>query len=199
MKSVFATAVALLHLASARLPSTPIDQLRKSSALAAVLEKRDVDPALLYPAHTLSVPVDHFHNDSQYAPHSSDDFPLRYWFDATYYKPGGPVIVLESGETSGVGRLPFLQKGIVYQLSKASGGLGVILEHRYYGNSMPTPNLSTENLRFLTTDQALADTAYFARNVVFPGLEHLNLTSHTTPWIAYGRHTIDLVFTPSML
>jgi hypothetical protein len=24
----------------------------------------DVDPSLLYPAHNLSVPIDHFHNDS---------------------------------------------------------------------------------------------------------------------------------------
>lgn len=31
--------------------------------------KRDVNPSLLYPAHNLSVPIDHFHNDSLYEPH----------------------------------------------------------------------------------------------------------------------------------
>lgn len=185
MRSLLVALLPLLHLASAKLPSAPISQLRQSSS-PSTLAKRDVNPSLLYPTHNLSVPVDHFHNESKYEPHSDATFPLRYWFDATYYKPGGPVIVLESGETSAVGRLPFLQKGIVYQLAKATGGLGVILEHRYYGESIPTPDLSTANLRFLTTDQALADTAFFARNVIFPGLEHLDLTSHATPWIAYG-------------
>lgn len=117
---------------------------------------------------------------------SDDTFNLRYWFDASNYQEGGPVIVLQSGETSGVGRLPFLQKGIVSILTKATGGLGVILEHRYYGTSFPVSDLSTESMRFLTTDQALADMAYFAQNVQFEGLEELNLTAPNVPYIAYG-------------
>lgn len=113
-------------------------------------------------------------------------FNLRYYFDASHYKQGGPVIVLQGGETSAAGRLPYLQKGIVAQLAEATGGIGVILEHRYYGTSFPTANLSTESLRFLTTEQALADQAYFAQNIVFPGLESMNLTAPGTPYIAYG-------------
>ncbi|KAK3330749.1 serine carboxypeptidase S28-domain-containing protein [Apodospora peruviana] len=150
------------------------------------LAARDVDPSTLYPARTISVPIDHFHNDSLYEPHTNDTFELRYWFDPSHYKKGGPVIVLQSGETSGVGRLPFLQKGIVAMLAQATGGLGVILEHRYYGKSFPTANLSTESLRFLTTDQSVADMAFFAKHVVFEGLEHLDLTAPKTPYIAYG-------------
>jgi hypothetical protein len=38
----------------------------------------------------------------------------------------------------------------------------------------------------LTTDQALADTAYFAKNVKFEGLEDVDFNPETTPWIAYG-------------
>jgi hypothetical protein len=152
----------------------------------ALLKRQAPNPATLYPPYTLSVPVDHFHNDSSYEPHSNGTFDLRYWFDDRFYKKGGPVIVLGAGETSGQGRLPFLQKGIVAILAEATGGLGVILEHRYYGSSYVTPDLSTENLRFLTTDQALADTAYFAKNIVFPGYEDVDLTAPTTPWIAYG-------------
>ncbi|KAI1474070.1 peptidase S28 [Daldinia eschscholtzii] len=150
------------------------------------LSAREIDLQALYPEYNLSTPIDHFHNDSSYEPHSNGTFNLRYWFDAQYYKPGGPVIVLTGGETNGAGRLPFLQKGIVYQLAKATGGLGVILEHRYYGKSIPTPDFSTENLRFLTTDQALADTAYFAKNVKFAGLGDVDLSPEKTPWIAYG-------------
>jgi hypothetical protein len=151
-----------------------------SSALVA----RDLQD--LYPARTIQVPVDHFHNDSIYEPHSDETFSLRYWFDASHYRKGGPVIVLQGGETSGLGRLPFLQKGIVAQLAQATHGLGVILEHRYYGESYPTSDFSTESLRFLTTDQALADMAYFAEHVVFEGLEHLDLTAAKNPYIAYG-------------
>ncbi|KAK4197175.1 putative serine protease [Triangularia verruculosa] len=162
------------------------DQMEERELKEARIMARDNDLEKLYPAHTIQIPIDHFHNDSIYEPHTTDTFALRYWFDATHYKPGGPVIVLQGGETDGAGRLPYLQKGIVAQLSEATNGLGVIFEHRYYGESHPTPDFSTKNLRFLTTDQALADQAYFAQNVVFPGLEHLNLTSHKVPYIAYG-------------
>ncbi|MCJ1479826.1 hypothetical protein MMC13_008512 [Lambiella insularis] len=148
--------------------------------------KRDIDPSLLYPPHNLSVPVDHFHNESMYSPHSDGMFNLRYFFDASHYKPGGPVIMLASGEDDAVNRLPYLQKGIVAILAAATNGVGVVLEHRYYGTSFPTLDLSTENLRFLTTAQALADTKYFAEHIVFPGLEEYNLTASAVPWVAYG-------------
>jgi hypothetical protein len=146
----------------------------------------DIDPTTLYPAYNLSVPIDHFHNDTLYEPHSNGTFPLRYWFDATYYKPGGPVIVLQSGEIDGTSRLVYLQKGLLHKLAVATNGIGVVLEHRYYGTSNPMPDYSTNNLRFLTTDQALADEAYFAQNVVFKGLEHLNLTAPHVAYIGYG-------------
>ena len=180
----------LLSLTTARFASQPISSLKAGAvpnlARSQTLSKRDVDPSTLYPAYNLSVPIDHFHNESMYEPHSSGTFDLRYFFDATYYKPGGPVIVLESGEDDATDRLPYLQKGIAHQLAEATGGIAVVLEHRYYGTSFPTPDLSTENLRFLTTQQALADTAYFARHVVFKGLEDHKLTAPHTPYIAYG-------------
>ncbi|KAH6662855.1 putative serine protease K12H4.7 [Halenospora varia] len=182
---------ALLALASATLAAEPMDtierRVRRNTINSRDLLKRDnIDPKTLYPAYNLSVPIDHFHNDTMYEPHSNGTFPLRYWFDATYYKPGGPVIVLQSGETDGTGRLVFLQKGLLHQLAVETGGIGVVLEHRYYGTSIPTPDFTTESLRFLTTDQALADQAYFAQHVVFKGLEHVNLQAPNTPYLAYG-------------
>lgn len=163
------------------------DNLVEASRSHRSLFKRadDFDLTLLYPERNLSVPIDFFHNETKYEPHSNGSFNLRYWFDATYYKPGGPVFVLLGGETDGEGRLPFLQKGIVHQVIKATNGLGVILEHRYYGKSFPTPDLTTENLRFLTTEQSLAEIDYFARNVQFEGID-ADLTAPNTPWIVYG-------------
>lgn len=84
------------------------------------------------------------------------------------------------------GRLPFIQKGVVAQLAEATNGIAVVMEHRYYGQSMPTKDLSTESLRFLTTEQALADTVYFVKNVVFEGFEDEDLTAPNTPYILYG-------------
>jgi hypothetical protein len=142
--------------------------------------------AASYPAYNLAIPIDHFQNSSRYAPHNSGTFNNRYWFDASHYKPGGPVILFMAGEASGTGRFPLLDKGIVYQLASAHNGIGVILEHRYYGSSFPFKTITTENAKFLTTEQSLADAAYFAKNVVFPGFEKVNLTSSSAPWIVYG-------------
>lgn len=163
-------------------------QLRRTEATRsqASIRCRDVNPETLYPAYNISMPIDHFHNDSQYAPHSDGMFNNRYWFGASHYVEGGPVIVLQSGEDTGDDRLPYLQKGIIAQLAQATNGIGVILEHRYYGGSWPTADLSTPNLRFLTTDQALADMAYFAQHVVFEGLEDQNLTAPNAAYFAYG-------------
>jgi hypothetical protein len=90
--------------------------------------------------------VDHFHNDTRYAPHSNDTFRLRYFLDDTYYEPGGPVIILAGGETSGEDRLralmsrpvgplniipAFLETGIVNILARATSGIGIMCVVRW--------------------------------------------------------------------
>jgi len=179
--------VALAASAQALQPPLHIQRLLEKAKANGAARVEDVAvTAANYTEYFLQTPVDHFHNETKYEPHSNGTFGLRYWFDAQFYKPGGPVFVLAGGETSGEDRLPFLEQGIVYEVTKATGGLGVILEHRYYGTSYPTEDFSTENLRFLTTEQSLADSAYFAENVKFEGLEDVDLSPKTTPWIAYG-------------
>ncbi|KAK1227719.1 Serine carboxypeptidase S28 [Marasmius sp. AFHP31] len=133
-----------------------------------------------FPEQWFEQPVDHFDK-------SQGTFKQRYWFSTRHYKAGagGPVFVLDGGETSGQDRLPFLDTGIVDILSKATGGVGVILEHRYYGTSFVTQNLTTDSLRFLNNDQAAADSANFMAKVKFPGISE-DLTSPGTPWIYYG-------------
>jgi hypothetical protein len=44
----------------------------------------------------------------------------------------------------------FASAGVVV-LAKAFGAMIVTLEHRYYGWSVPTPDLSTENLQWLSS------------------------------------------------
>ncbi|KAI8455109.1 extracellular serine carboxypeptidase [Phakopsora pachyrhizi] len=124
-------------------------------------------------------------------------FSQRYWYDDTFYKPGGPVIVLDGGETSGEDRLPFLRTGILNVLARVTNGIGIVLEHRYYGKSHPFKDLSVESLRYLNTLESLEDSAYFAKNLVLNlndknssqggnNQSVLNLTAPATPWIYYG-------------
>jgi hypothetical protein len=60
------------------------------------------------------------------------------------------------------------------------GALYVILEHRYYGFSWPTNNTETKNLQWLSTEQALADAAYFIQ-----WFKH-NMSSPDSPVITFG-------------
>lgn len=46
--------------------------------------------------------------------------------------------MLDGGETSGEDRLPFLDTGVLDILAEATGGLSIVLEHRYYGTSRMT-------------------------------------------------------------
>ncbi|KAK2465388.1 hypothetical protein APHAL10511_002742 [Amanita phalloides] len=126
-------------------------------------------------------PLDHFNNET------TDTWLQRYWVSTRHYKPGsgGPVIVLDGGETDATERLPYLDTGIVDILTRYLGGVGVVLEHRYYGESYATQNLTTDSLRFLNNEQALADSANFMANVKFAGINE-NLTAPKTPWIYYG-------------
>ncbi|KAJ3503107.1 hypothetical protein NMY22_g18365 [Coprinellus aureogranulatus] len=126
-------------------------------------------------------PLDHFNNESDHTWHQ------RFWVNSRYYKPGrnAPVIVIDGGETSGEDRLPFLDTGIADILARATGGIGVVLEHRYYGESIPVSNFTTDSLRWLNNAQSAADSANFMRNVKFDGIQE-DITAPNTPWIYYG-------------
>ena len=50
---------------------------------------------------------------------------------------------------------------LVQVLAKKFGAAMVTLEHRYYGKSNPFDSLTTENLKFLSSKQALYDLATF--------------------------------------
>lgn len=94
-------------------------------------------------------------------------FQQRYWVNPRYYRPGGPVIVQDGGETSGETRLPNLDTGIIDILANATSGIGIVLEHRYYGKfgidlnrylrvaycplgtSLPFSNFTTDSLRYV--------------------------------------------------
>lgn len=149
-----------------------------------MLASRQSDAAA-YEAYSINQPIDHFPHNEKYEPHLNTTFKQRYFFDSSYYKPGGPVFLYIGGETSGESRFSNLQTGIIQILMEATNGLGVILENRYYGKSFPFNTSMTDDLRFLTTEQTIADNAYFRQHAKFPGV-NTTLNGPETPWIMYG-------------
>ncbi|KAI8627431.1 extracelular serine carboxypeptidase-like protein [Xylariaceae sp. FL1651] len=150
----------------------------------ALQQRRDTSrQSLQYAANYFQQKINHFPENK--LPFVNETFTQRYYFDSSYYKPGGPVYLYISGETSGPSRFANLQTGIIQILMEATNGLGVILENRYYGTSYPFNTSTTDQLAFLTTAQTIADNSYFAQNAVFPGVEG-DLKAPGTPWILYG-------------
>lgn len=96
-----------------------LQQVKQSGSL----KKR----APTFPQYNFTQPLDHFTN-------TGSTFGQRFWVSTRYYKPGGPVFVLDGGEEDATERLPYMDTGILDILTNATGGLGVVLEHRYYGS-----------------------------------------------------------------
>lgn len=64
-------------------------------------------------------------------------------------------------------------------------GIGIQLETRGYGKSWPyNTSMTTDELRYLTTEQIIADHEYFARNVPLPGVGDAERSK--IPWIIFG-------------
>ncbi|EMD39403.1 hypothetical protein CERSUDRAFT_93435 [Gelatoporia subvermispora B] len=141
------------------------------------------------------MPLDHFGN-------TSGTFKNRYWINDTYYKSGGPVFLFDSGEQNAEPLLPYyLQEyhglSATMQLAKRYGGLAILWEHRFYGDSLPFPvndNTTIEQWQFLTTEQALEDVVYFANSFSLLSSPKSESSSDqqnpihpsVTPWIWLG-------------
>jgi len=61
------------------------------------------------------------------------------------------------------------KKSFLYQLADKHGALMVSVEHRFYGESYPTSDMTSDNLKHLSSAQALAD---LARALVHVAKEH---------------------------
>jgi serine protease 16 len=83
----------------------------------------------------------------------------RYWLNREFW--GGvdfPIFVYIGGEgAESCSRLT--NRMYAYQLAQQHQALLVDVEHRFYGESYPTADMSTRNLQHLSADQALADLA----------------------------------------
>lgn len=122
--------------------------------------------------------LDHF--DMQ----NNSTFQQRYWVNDQYWNKengGGPLFLYLCGEWTCSNQA---SDSYVSHLAKTYGAMLVVHEHRYYGMSQPMSDWSTENLKWLNTDQALADVANFATS-----LSQQIANEHNVPakrWLVIG-------------
>ena len=118
----------------------------------------------------------------------------RFYVDQTYWcGERCPIFLYIGGE--GPQGAPS-DKLFMAHLAKQHGALMVALEHRFYGESFPTPDMSVSNLRFLSSHQALADLARFIAYVkaYSPGASDtksspplkLKATAARSAWVSFG-------------
>jgi hypothetical protein len=144
-----------------------------------------------FEAASIDLPLDHFN--------LTDDrtFSNRFWINTTFYQPGGPVFFYDAGErgVSGSETVFSSTSHPLMRLAESFHGLAIVWEHRYYGLSSPFPERLSgaqqerqEAYQYLSTEQALEDTVYFASHFKANGLEeHWNsLGPKVTPWIWVG-------------
>ncbi|XP_024032858.1 probable serine protease EDA2 [Morus notabilis] len=122
-------------------------------------------------------------NLDHYSPYDHRQFQQRYYeFLDNFRIPEGPIFLKICGE----GPCNGIQNDYLSILSKKFGAAIVSLEHRYYGKSSPFKSLTTENLKFLSSKQALFDLAAFRRYYQESLEQKLNRKNVENPWFFFG-------------
>lgn len=98
--------------------------------------------------------LDHFN------PQDERRWMMRYYENDIYFQTGGPIFIYLGGEWQ-ISPGSITQGSLIVEMAQENEGILFYTEHRYYGLSRPTANTTTENLQYLTIDQALADVAIF--------------------------------------
>lgn len=180
MKSFFTTALLLASSASAvirpgrlALPLPPpfVDEAVND------LEKR----ATTSGSATFEQLIDH-------SDPSLGTFSQAYWWSSEFWTgPGAPVVFFTPGESAAAAYTGYLtNKTITGLFAQAVGGAVVLMEHRYWGDSSPYSLLTTENFTYLTLENSIKDTTYFANNVQLPFDSNGSSNAQNAPWVMAG-------------
>lgn len=99
--------------------------------------------------------VDHFNETDEL-------FQQRYFENRAVFKNGSAIILFVGGMETAVPE--FILGGPLLEVAVQNNASLIYLEHRYFGESLPfNGNLSTENLKYLTVENALEDITYFLK------------------------------------
>lgn len=135
--------------------------------------------------------LDHF--TSSFAS-QSPKWSQRYYVDTTFWGgEGSPVFLFIGGE--GPQSAPS-SRFFLWTLAEEHNALMISLEHRFYGESQPVPNMDTDNMKYLSSEQALEDIARFvayinsqeantANDDSTPSLT-LSASTASSKWVAFG-------------
>ncbi|KAI4327698.1 hypothetical protein L6164_020127 [Bauhinia variegata] len=127
--------------------------------------------------HWFNQTLDHF------SPYDHRQFRQRYYEFLDFFRvPDGPIFIVICGESSCNG----IANDYISVLAKKFGAAVVSLEHRYYGKSSPFKSLTTENLRYLSSKQALFDLATFRQYYQDSLNVRFNRTKTENPWFVFG-------------
>jgi hypothetical protein len=116
-------------------------------------------------------------------------FEQRYWYGTEYWDgPGSPIYLTTPGEqpADNFNRTYTTQARLTGRMALETGGAVIVLEHRYWGDSSPFPELTDDKMVYLTLNNSLLDLTYFAKNFDPPfdksGASHPS----KAPWVFVG-------------
>lgn len=108
---------------------------------------------------------------------SLGQFSQRYYIDESYGPDNdAPVFFYICGESTCTERA---LNGAIRTYAQKHHAKLVALEHRYYGQSLPFNSFSAKALRYLSTEAALDDLAYFQRKIS-------STNNWDGKWVAFG-------------
>lgn len=125
--------------------------------------------------------LDHFDRTND------ETFSQRYFVNSTFFDGSGPVFLCVGGEGPALDASVLVSSvhcNDMVELAPKARALMFALEHRYYGESMPSKDSSLtlpEYFRYLSTEQAVADIATFYEMAS----TSYNLTS-SNRWVTWG-------------
>ncbi|CAJ0610146.1 unnamed protein product [Cylicocyclus nassatus] len=99
--------------------------------------------------------VDHFN------PTNTATWDQRYYYNPKYARNTSIIFLMIGGEGPENGKWAGNEKVQYLQWASEFGAHVFDLEHRFFGDSWPIKNMNFDSLSLLTTEQALADLAYF--------------------------------------
>eukprot|EP01006_Ploeotia_vitrea_P010273 TRINITY_DN26646_c0_g1_i1.p1 TRINITY_DN26646_c0_g1~~TRINITY_DN26646_c0_g1_i1.p1 ORF type:complete len:486 (+),score=77.99 TRINITY_DN26646_c0_g1_i1:139-1458(+) len=99
--------------------------------------------------------TDHFN------PQDTRTFQQRFWSNDEYFGTNSDIAIIYINGEGPVMSPPHMENDEVVILAKHFSGFICTLEHRYYGLSLPFKDLTTPNLQYLSSKQALNDLANF--------------------------------------
>jgi len=118
--------------------------------------------------------IDHFNLADQRT------WKQKYYVNDTFWGGAGYPIFLMLGGEGPVGSSCVGGRFIFADWAAQFKALAICIEHRFYGKSIPTADVSTANLKYLSSQQALADYAYFREALTE------KLGAQNSKWVAFG-------------